>query len=304
MRVSIVLHVGYPKAASTWLRETLFSQPGTGFESPWTSESKRELILPDSFHFDPAEARRCFQPGIEAAWQRGGIPVLSDEWLTGNQVTGDYHGREVADRLRETFDEALVLVLLREQKAMILSSYREYVKIGGSLPIEEFLGRGRWNCSFAPICRLEHLEYDRLIRHYRQRFGDERVMAVPVEWLWKHLDGFYEDLKRRCGVQGSCDLRQPARNVGLRGATLRLRALANGLLSPPGFATPRGAVRHQLAQELGNLLGHLATAPTNERFERDLQERVARCAGDAYRESNRRTAEQIGVDLGSWGYDS
>jgi hypothetical protein len=65
--------------------------------------------------------------------------VISDEWLTGNQVTVEDRGKPIAEQLAAIFPGMHVLLVLREQENMLLSSYREYVVCGGQM-IEELIG--------------------------------------------------------------------------------------------------------------------------------------------------------------------
>ena len=58
------------------------------------------------------------------------VPVLSDETLCGDPFQRRYNGGDVADRIHQTFPRAKVLIGIREQKAMAISSYREFIFLG------------------------------------------------------------------------------------------------------------------------------------------------------------------------------
>jgi hypothetical protein len=133
----MLIHVGYSKAGSTWLQQDLFFRPASGFDSPGGSRSSSSSPIPIGSR---PRTLGVFEPGIEATRQRGLVAVISDEWLTGNQVTADYRGKLITERLAAVFPGARVLVDLREQESMLLSSYREYVVCGGGEMIEELIG--------------------------------------------------------------------------------------------------------------------------------------------------------------------
>jgi hypothetical protein len=74
---------------------------------------------------------------------------------------------------------------------MIMSSYSQYVRSGGSNSLEELIGNAHsenpWN-------------YDRLIGMYRQRFGCGRVTVLPWELLRDRPDEFVRQIEQRFGL--------------------------------------------------------------------------------------------------------
>ena len=68
----VVLHVGYPKTASTWLQETVFSNPASGFLCPWDgyddcrARTISAFVTVNSFSDDAAYARSFFEEGLHA----------------------------------------------------------------------------------------------------------------------------------------------------------------------------------------------------------------------------------------------
>ena len=66
-------------------------------------------------------------------------PVVSFERFSGNPFSGGYDSKEIADRLVQVFPDARVLVVVREQRSMIVSTYKQYVREGGALPPSKFM---------------------------------------------------------------------------------------------------------------------------------------------------------------------
>ena len=66
-------------------------------------------------------------------------PVVSFERFSGNPFSGGYDSKEIADRLVRVFPDARVLVIVREQRSMIVSTYKKYVREGGALPPSKFM---------------------------------------------------------------------------------------------------------------------------------------------------------------------
>ena len=299
----LLIHIGYPKTASTWLQQTLFNSAEAGFESPLSVlQIKEAFFMVNEYMFSSAQTNTQFENDINAVLDRGNIPVISDEWFSGNQVTAEYQGRIMADRLHDTFPDALILIVLREQKSMILSSYREFVKTGGSFPIEEYTGQGAFREGFNPVCRLDHLKYDLMIEYFQQKFGKDRVVVMPHELLWSDPEEFYNRLCERCGARGNFRVRESAQNVGVLGAELILRRMLNALLLPPSYATPVGKNRHLTVRKVSRLVSQLVPKRIDDRIERKLRGRVEVITSDYFEKSNRKTSELCALNLSEFGY--
>jgi hypothetical protein len=208
----MLIHVGYPKTGSTCLQQDLSSRPAAGFWSPWRLEAKEQFLLSNPYRFSAERVRSVFEPGIEEARQRGLVAVISDEWLIGNQVTADYRGKQIAEQLAAVFPGARVLIVLREQESMLLSSYREYVVCGGSETLEEFIGAAV-RPGFEPHCLRDYLEYDLGLAHYRDLFRPEAVMVEPFERMVADPVEFYRHLAVFCGARGSYEEPAPSRRA-------------------------------------------------------------------------------------------
>ena len=93
MHSPILIHVGFPKTASTWLQQTLFNNAEAGFESPLSVlQIKEAFFMVNEYMFSPVQTRNHFAGAIKAVLDRGKVPVISDEWFSGNQVTAESFG--------------------------------------------------------------------------------------------------------------------------------------------------------------------------------------------------------------------
>ena len=178
---AVLVHIGYHKTGSTWLQQRLFSSREAGFGVVVRqSKVKRSMVAPDDFEFDAARCREAYQPRIDMMERRGVVPVISAERLQRQARRAD-DGARMAERLARVVPEARVLVVLREQRSMLLSTYGQYVKTGGMLDLRRFL-----DCPVAwkewP-CDLRRYRYERLVGYYHKLFGRERVLALTYEEL-------------------------------------------------------------------------------------------------------------------------
>jgi hypothetical protein len=123
-----------PKAATP---ARIFPEPGFSLVAKsmalWSS-----FVEVDPFAWSPSKARETFETGIRDAAERGLVPVLSAERLSGNPDSGGYDSVHVAEYLAATFPEARVLIVIREQADMLVSSYKRYVRNGGPGTLRQY----------------------------------------------------------------------------------------------------------------------------------------------------------------------
>ena len=195
----LLIHIGYHKTASTWLQKTVF-QPEYGFFQPMELRELYDcLIRPNTFSFESQIARRVLEECLgSAVLGEGMVPVLSHERLCGDPFTGSRDAKEIANRLHDSFTEAKILIVVREQFQLIASLYKTYVLHGGKATLEEFIQPrcdevNQW-FDFRTYC------YDRLINHYINLFGKENVLVVLYEELARNNAEFYERVSGFVGM--------------------------------------------------------------------------------------------------------
>src|SRR5438876_1982040 len=111
----VLLHIGYHKTGSGWLRRKFFVDPQTGFGSigkAGTRHPVRRLVAARPLEFDPQVARSEFEPLLERVAAQGLLPVVAFERLSGHPFSGGYDSKEIADRLFRTFPEGKGLVVI------------------------------------------------------------------------------------------------------------------------------------------------------------------------------------------------
>ncbi len=302
-----LVHIGYHRTGTSWLQGFLFRDPEAGFHSPWRYvDASARLALGNALDFDPDTAGSFFAPQMSIARERGLVPVISVERLSGSPHAGGYDSRAIADRLFETFPDARILIGIREQKSILVSVYKLYVRQGGAGSLRGYLhpppaGRGR-----VPQFDFEHFAYHRLIAHYQHRFGAERVLVLPFERLREDARGFVDAIATFAGTKAPEQLPAARQNVALSAFSIALKRRLNLFLlrdttNPAGWIEdPRV---HRRVRRAFESFDRFVPSFLNAPLERRLRARVERDVGDRYRESNRATSELIGVDLARYGYD-
>jgi hypothetical protein len=298
-----LLHIGYHKTGSTWLGRCVFPDRDAGFA---VAARPRDLhsafVGVNPYAFQPEATREAFEPRIRAIREK--VPVLSHERLSGNPHSGGYDSKVIAERLAATFPDARVLVVLREQRSMLVSLYKQYVKRGGAASFERYVSvppaRGP-----LPAFRHDFLEYHHLIGHYQSLFGPTNILALTYELLRKDPAAFLGRLGDFLGVPAT-NAQARLENVSPSAFSLGLKRHANRYFvrdatnpTPPlAIASANERLLHLCLAADARLPGRI-----RERREREWWERAEREIGDRYAKSNALTARLIDTDLTELGYD-
>jgi len=296
-----LVHIGYHKTGTTWLQREVFSSSAAGFSQLGGAQ---RLIAVNAFSFKPRKVRKQMERRIGEVLDRGLTPVLSSERLSGAPHFGGYDSEIIADRLAAVFPNSRIMVVIREQKEMFLSIYKQYIRRGGAASLRQYLAAPR-DGYWMPQFRFEYLEYHRLISRYQDLFGARNVLVLPYELLRSRPGDFLAK------VSGFMDMppaepRNRPMNVSLSALSLSLRRHANRyvVLDPvnpaPPFDFPRS---HEILERSCRAVDAIAPKSLLERHERRWRHRAAREVGNRYSHSNARTAALTGLALRTFGYD-
>lgn len=177
-----LVHVGFYKTGTTWLQNQFF-RPRNGFyTAQGPMEVQRTLIDPLPFEFRGDLAREEFLAALEGRGDLGGkVPVVTSEALAGHILVGGYNSKLMADRLAETHPGAKILMVVREQKALIRSLYYTMVLSGLPLSIRQLMDVDRDMLRRGPMFNLNFLRFDLLATYYGKLFGADHVLVLPFE---------------------------------------------------------------------------------------------------------------------------
>lgn len=304
----LLIHVGFPKAGSTWLQRSIFSSKDAGFCVPWGMQADiaiEHVRVADTFIFDEMlpEYQGLYTSGIEEAKSQGLIPVVSYEHLLLDPLGGKSEIREGIRRLKALFQGAKILLVIREQNNIILSSYLEHLRRGFPVKIERYMGvdsirKPGLGCA----CPLEFFLYDRLIKYLYSNFGTENVLIYPLELL--STGGFAEVLYSFLGTNvknielfTESSLERQARKsdyVFLRylnhiGMSRYIRKTGDSVLRKAAYG---------LNLKLNPITPDWLYKSRKDAMVNEIKHNI----GDFFVESNERTSELINIDLRELGY--
>lgn len=303
-----LIHIGYHKTGSTWLQQAIFRDDRIGFATHETPLPVDEaFIAQNPFTFDASRARATFGSALSDAAERGLVYAISHERLSGDVGTGGVDSRMIADRLAESFPGARVLIVLREQRSMLLSIHKTQVRFA-TQTLEE-----RWRDRTVIERRragptLEYFDYDLLVAYYQKLFGADRVLVLPYEALRADALGFVSQIAKFVELPSPTEVPTEAANPSLPAGILELNRYFNKLLRLVGMAERFEGPLEERRTKRGQLralekLAAFVPSPYSRRVERKWRRSVERIAAGRFGESNARTAQLTGLNLAPFGYD-
>jgi hypothetical protein len=314
-----LIHIGHHKTGTSWLQRFLFPVIQAGFCFATRDEDIERhkepvyeyLIAPHPLDFNAERCRTYFQPLVRAAGEAHLVPVVSSERLSGGPHAGGYDTKEIADRLAAVFPGGKVLICIREQKSMILSTYRQYVRGGGTVPLRQYLQPPAVGTALMPSFDYDYFAYHRLIAHYHKLFGDSNVLVLPYEQLVRDPAGLVRRIAAFAHARPAPGALEalPYTTRENAGLTPIGSYLTRRLINPLFVQTRLNPRPWLAATDFGRMLIRRlewldAVLPSHLQRYIDARAKrfVAGMVGDRYRDSNRRLQDMTGLDLVNYGY--
>jgi hypothetical protein len=314
---AILVHIGLHKTATSWLQLHYLSLARHGFWVPPVLPQAKapikavgQMIIADVNNylipeedFEPDEVRLILR---QLHKPEDLVPVVSNERLSGHPISNGFDRLILARRIRAIFPKAKILITIREQNAVIMSSYMQYLKFGGWHSPERYIRP--LSDARQPALTLQYWDYEKLVRNYHALFGSENVLVLPQELLRRSALDFVGKIASFMGLpsptQVECDKETNPRRPHVPAYFLRwLSVLARPSSGNSFFPSP---LEPQIGKALEGgakaFVGALVPRPLEHHMERFLSQRLARMVGDHYAASNRRTTDLIGIDLAQFGY--
>ncbi len=299
--MTVLIHPGFHKTATTWLQEAVFSNQKYFNSLASHDEVDAHVVRPHDLVFDPAGLKALVADRVRMG-SANTADVLSSEILSGNILLGSRDSVTIANRLANAVPDAKIVFTVRSQKPITKSIYVQYLKRGGRLPLEQFLGYApppgySW---FDPAT----LEFDRLVATYAELYGKQNILVLPQELLRNRKQEYLQHLFHFAGIAEMptiSELEQAsARGVSPRASGLPLIRFANRLRQTTFNPAPKPST-----EKIGGAIQALGYRwrVGNVAAEARMKSVIHAVLADRYRASNARLQEYTSVDLRELGYD-
>lgn len=193
-----LIHVGYPKAGSTWLQHWFEAHPELHYQPGGVAGfgSVHQLChpLPGGYRYHVTSSESLVAPHESTgSWEAAGHGA-------GPVWPGSFKGKQagVCALLRDLFPASRILITTRGFTGMLASSYSQLVRTGGTLDLR---GMCLPFIDAAPERDDHAFDYDYLIGLYVEAFGAENVIVLPYELLRDDEPRFLATLEARLGVR-------------------------------------------------------------------------------------------------------
>jgi hypothetical protein len=308
-----LIHIGFHKTGTTWLQRELFHSDSDCF-CPLTPDRNRnsgkfigkhfvrdhERYLLSSFVMNTDAIQQAVDAVLKCMDPGGRVPVISYERLSGNPHAGSFDARTIADRIKASFPEARIFCVIREQRDIILSTYFQYLKIGGTDTLTDYLTRsydGR-RPGFSPAA----FNYIDLVDYYYELFSPENVLVLPYEILRDSASEFLCRIGDFTGkdLAGFTDKAAVSHNRRRDAFLLPRFPFLNMLCcksSVNGYSPLYLPGSKFVFDSIDSLIGG-ANRKRIHKMKRQLDEII----GNRYAAGNRRLSKLIDIELSDYGY--
>lgn len=307
----LMLAIGYHKTGTTWRERHLWSDTDLGF-CLFKGRDLRDIIVgPAPFDFD---LERC-RDQLRASWRdvgEGVMPVFGMERLSGSPYSGGHDSKEIADRLVRLFPNAKILIVIREQTDMILSTYNQSVLTGNTSKLKDYISSNLQGRYALPGFDMRAFRYHRLINYYVSLFGRANVLTLPYEMFRDSAGTFIERIIEFSGVQRECpsiDGMSERERASLKPMSVAMLRMFNLLVAEPsrfnrhamlplGLNRKRmGAVLHRIERQ-----SPAWVVRRNKSAKQALLDQIAQQTSGQYEQSNALLVNDYGLDLARYGY--
>jgi len=306
----LLIHIGYQKTGSKWLQRHLFTPSHLGFRLPIERKIIKAIFIdPHPLDFSSNYSVKTIDNILLSQEKKQGYPVLSHEGLSGNPHTGGYESKEIAIRLSSVFSNCKILIVIREQAQMILSTYFQYLKAGGTMSIENYL-KPLKSARVIREFEMDRFKYHRLIKLYYGLFGQSNVLVLPYELLASNPLKYVETIQNFCNIQHQQDQVIPsqiASNKAYSNIAMSHISYSNRYISKTSHFNKHSIIRlpPKSIRKYYNFLESMYSHFPKFIEQNSQQKRnniIKSIIGNFYSQSNTVSSELINRDLFSYGY--
>lgn len=179
----ILVHVGMPRCASTYLQNVVFPALPVDIFQRWGK--RKDCLCNEMREYIKSTD---YDSKIFWDWIRENTKKQHDSLVISQETLGwDDEAYITARNLSITFPEAKILIIVRDQFDFLVSNYCYKVTTGD---FHEFRTFNNYLNFLDSTNYFQMLEYDRIILYYQNLFGKKNIHVLPLEMLTIHPELF------------------------------------------------------------------------------------------------------------------
>lgn len=296
----LFIHIGHYKCASTFFQRTFFPiHPEVELVTQETHPLFDDFLTCRDYDYDPQKVRNYFQSSDK-------VRLISSENLIGDIYLTGLNGDLYARRLKDTFSDPTIIVIIRNQITMLESHFLQTVNGGGAgrMGVNDFIKTTRYNWQRMGFS-WRYLEYYKNLRYYQNMFGKDKVILYLFEELKENPKAF---LDRFCNDIGVSTLENPptAKRRPRHSPYTYFFMRAISRFRHGRFNMAGGMLDHFEPIPIGKIRQKLnyfySLAPLLGKNHKYLSAQNRQAIIEHYREDNHRLQEYTGIDLAKYGY--
>ena len=198
-----LLHIGYPKAGSKYLQRWFAAHPQLAYRDGGIAgfNDVYAMITHAADAGDEPLYRVTSSEGLSAPHLDSGHDLV--EYARTRPTSTVTAQLKACTMLAELFPNAVVLIVTRGYRSMVLSSYSQFVRSGGFVDLADLVAVARTKSGpeFDRLADLAPWDYDQLIGAYARAFGADHVVVMPYELLRDDAATFTRTLAERLGIE-------------------------------------------------------------------------------------------------------
>lgn len=189
MNSNKIVHIGYPKTASTFLQQNVFANTKNYqiIDFFTCKEISHDIILNGYFSDFASHISKLPEGNL----------IFSYEGLVGNFASGiGINSTQTADILKKIGFNKVIVVTRKNKKKWFDSIFNHYVKTGGRLSYKDYIKNPKNSLQMRQYYPEMMKNADKLIDHYSRVFGKKNVLHLYSEEIYSPKSDFKIKLEK------------------------------------------------------------------------------------------------------------
>jgi hypothetical protein len=219
----IYFHIGFHKTGTTWLQQKVFLNTDhfnllNDHIKPWNDKLISYLVTSHPSDFQSDTLLQIIKPRIK----KNKINIVSAERLSGHPYSAGFDTEAIAEKIYKTFPKAKIIIVSRDKKSFIYSSYKQLVKRGYPGNFTNYVNSHNW---FFPTHTKFYFEHKNTINLYKDIFGTSNILNLEFQCFQKSKNEFLNSISRFLQIEISIEENDQSTFINKTYSNRRIRSI-------------------------------------------------------------------------------